>query len=114
MSLLARRVGAHQAERMMTNGKTYTADELMQLGVIDEICARGDGKAAVEKFIARHAKQRVARQLLQRSRHRIAPLDQQELYTVVDEWADAAMALGETELRVMDMLIKMQRATIAD
>lgn len=113
MSLLARRVGAHQAERMMTNGRMYSASELLKLGVIDEICEQGDGKLAVEKFIEQHSKQRVARQLVQRSRHRIAPLDLTELYTVVDEWADAAMALPDQQLRVMDMLINLQRAAVA-
>jgi len=113
MSLLARRVGVHQAERMMTNGKIYSASELKMLGVVDEICPRGQGVAAVDRFIAGHAKQRIARQLLQRSRHRLAPLDYDELRTVVDEWADAAMNLAPPQLRVMDMLIDMQRASVA-
>ena len=47
--------------------------------------------------------------MLQRSRHRIAPLDLDELHTVVDEWTDTAMQLGPQELRVMEMLVKLQR-----
>jgi DSF synthase len=108
MSLLARRVGVYQAERVLTNARTYSATELKDMGVIDEICPRGEGNFTVTKFIANHTKRRTARLMLQRSRHRIAPLDYSELLTVVDEWVDLAMGLGEEELRVMDMLIMMQ------
>src|SRR4029079_15893807 len=37
MSFLARRVGVHEAERMMTNGKVYSAPELKAKGVVDEL-----------------------------------------------------------------------------
>lgn len=108
MSLLARRVGVYEAERMMTNGRIYSAPELKEMGIVDELCAKGEGVVAVEKFIAGHAKRRIARLMLQRSRYRVAPLDYQELLTVVDEWVTAAMELTADELRVMEMLIRMQ------
>lgn len=113
MSLLAQRIGARAAERMLSDGKIYTALELKNLGVVDKLCPKGQGEDTVEKFIAAHAKQRLARLMLQRSRHRIAPLDREELHRVVDEWADTAMALGPQDLRVMEMLVKMQRGRAA-
>ena len=113
MSLLARRIGVYQAERMMTSGRIYSACELKDMGVVDELCPTGQGIAAVERFIAAHAKHRMARLMLQRGRHRLAPLNYIELRTVVDEWVEAAMMLGENDLRVMDMLIQMQRAGVA-
>jgi DSF synthase len=112
MSLLARRVGVHEAERMMTNGKIYSALELKAKGVVDEICPKGQGIIGVEKFITGHARHQTARMMLQHSRYRLAPLDYEELRTVVDEWVESAMALGDADLRVMDMLVKMQRASI--
>lgn len=108
MSLLSRRVGVFQAEKMMTNGRIYSAAELKAMGVIDEVCARGEGERAVRSYITSHARNRRARLMVQRSRHRLAPLDYAELAKVVDEWADLAMELGAAELRVMDMLIRMQ------
>jgi len=108
MSLLARRVGVHQAERMMTNARVYSAPELKEMSIIDEICPRGAGNRTVTKFIADHAKRRVARLMLQRSRYRIAPLDYAELLTVVNEWVSIAMKLSASELRAMDVLIMMQ------
>jgi len=111
MSLLARRVGVNKAENMMTNGRIYSAAELKEMGVVDEICARGEGATAVESFIAGHVKRRVPRLMLQRSRNRVSPLDYQELLTVVEEWVEVAMALTSEELRVMEMLIRLQQGT---
>lgn len=109
MSLLARRVGAYEAERMMTDGRIYSAAELKEKGIVDEICPRGDGSLAAQRFIADHAKHRSARLMIQRGRHRLARLDYRELLTVVDEWVEAAMGLGDADLKVMDMLIRLQQ-----
>jgi DSF synthase len=108
MSLLSRRVGVYEAERMMSDGRMYSAAELKEKGVVDEICARGEGTLSVHQFIARHAKHRHARLALQRNRHRLAPLDYGELLTVVEEWVEAAMNLPDADLRFMDMLIRLQ------
>jgi DSF synthase len=112
MSLLCQRVSPHQAERMMSDGKIYSAAELKALGIVDEICPRGQGAVAVERLIAAHAKHRTARLMMQRGRHRLSPLNYMELQTVVGEWVEAAMGLSEDNLRVLDMLIQMQRASV--
>jgi len=108
MSLLCRRISSHQAERMMTNGRIYSAMELKEMGVIDEICEKGSGAEAVEKFISRHAKHLMARLMVQRSRSRATPLNYEELLTVVDEWVETAKQLSADDLRVMEMLALMQ------
>ena len=113
MSLLAQRIGARAAERMLSDGRIYTAANLKEMGVIDEVCPKGQGERAVEKLIAEHAKHRQARLMLQRSRHRMAGLDLAELHAVVEEWTDTAMALGSHDLRVMEMLVKLQRGRAA-
>ncbi|MFH1603151.1 MAG: crotonase/enoyl-CoA hydratase family protein [Pseudomonadota bacterium] len=110
MSLLARRVGVYEAERMMIDGRIYSAAELKEKGIIDEICPRGDGTLAANRFIANHGKHRDARLALQRARHRLAPLDYRELLAVVEEWVEAAMNLTDADLKVMDMLIRLQRS----
>jgi DSF synthase len=109
MSLLAQRIGARAAERMLSDGRIYSAQALMDMGVIDVVCPRGEGQQAVDRLIAEHSKHRQARLMLQRSRHRIAPLQRAELRQVVDEWTETAMNLGPQDLRVMETLVKLQR-----
>jgi DSF synthase len=110
MSLLARRIGPYRAERMMTDSRFYDARELLEMGVVDEICPSGSGEAAVRHFIARHSRQRAARHMVQRSRQRMAPSNLEEMGRIADEWVELAMALTPQQLRVMDLLIMMQGA----
>jgi DSF synthase len=113
MSLLSQRIGARAAERMLGDGKIYGTEELHRMGVIDVVCPRGEGEVAVERYIAEHSRHRGARLMLQRARRRHAGLDRRELHTVVGEWTDLAMQLSPADLRVMEMLVKMQRGRAA-
>jgi DSF synthase len=108
MGLLSARIGARQAERMMTNKKMYSATELYDMGLVDEVCATGEGELAVERFIAAHAPRQKARLKVQQSRARHSALDRAEGVRIVEDWVETAMRLSAEELRTMDMLIMMQ------
>lgn len=109
MSLLSDRIGARQAERMMTNKRIYKAAELYDMGLIDQVCARGEGELAVEQFVAVHSTRLKARLKVQASRYRHAPLNHDEGVRIVEDWVETAMQLTPDELRSLDMLIMMQR-----
>lgn len=108
MGLLSARIGPRKAEKMMTNKKIYSATELYDMGLVDEICATGDGELAVERFIANHSSRLKARLKVQQSRCRHEPLDRVEGVRIVDDWVETAMRLSAEELRALDMLIMMQ------
>ena len=108
MGLLASRVGPRNAERMMTNKKVYTAAEVYDMGLVDELCPRGQGELAVERFIANHSTRLKARLKVQQSRSRHEALDHAEGARVVEDWVETAMCLSPEEIRSMDMLIMMQ------
>ena len=108
MGLLSARIGARQAERMMTNKKVYSAIELYDMGLVDEICGRGEGELAVERFIGNHSSRLKARLKVQQSRCRHTALDRAEGVRIVDDWVETAMCLSAEELRALDMLIMMQ------
>lgn len=113
MGLLSSRVGPRNAERMMTNKKVYTAAELYDMGLIDELCPTGQGELAVERFIANHSSRMKARLKVQQSRMRHESLDHAEGVRIVEDWVETAMCLSPEELRSMDMLIMMQEREAA-
>jgi DSF synthase len=113
MSLLTRRVPVHQAQRLMTSGKVYSAYELHAMGLVDEVCSKGDGIMAVERHIARHARRHGAHLSVRRALERTSPLDLAELQQVVEDWVELALGLSPDALRVMDMLISMQHGRTA-
>lgn len=108
MGLLASKVGARQAEKMMTNKRIYSAAELYEMGIVDELCADGKGERAVERYVTEHSRRQKALLKVQASRYRTAPFNYDEGVRVVEDWVETAMSLSAEEIRTMEMLILMQ------
>lgn len=108
MGLLTARTSARNAEKMMTNKKVYGARELLDMGIVDEVCEQGFGEIAVERYIENHAKRRKSRLKVQQSRHRHSAIDYQEGVQIVEDWVETAMQLNADEIRAMEMLVLMQ------
>ena len=108
MGLLSTRIGARQAERIMTNKKVYSAAELYDMGLVDEICATGEGELAVERDMAATALLDLEPRLEPLAVVGDEALDRAEGVRIVDDWVETAMCLSDNELRTMDMLIMMQ------
>jgi DSF synthase len=112
-SFLARRMDARRAEAMITSGRIYSAAELHGMGVVDVLAEDGQGRFAVSDLIERNARKFNAHRALYQARRRINPVTLAELRDVVDIWVEAALALGETDLRKMLRLCAAQDRRIA-
>ena len=96
-----------------TTGPCKPAHELYDMGLVDEICGKGEGELAVERFVANHSSRLKVRLKVQQSRCRHASLDRAEGVRIVEDWVETAMCLSAEELRTMDMLILMQQREAA-
>lgn len=107
-SMLARRLGGLQAERMIASGKLYTAEELHALGLVQVLAEPGEGVAETHRLLARNLRRHNGLSALFRAGRRVAPLLYQELRDVTEIWVDAALRLEETDLRKMERLTAAQ------
>jgi DSF synthase len=107
-SLLARKIGTAAAERLIMSGTVYTAEELHRLGVVDILAEDGQGENAVRDYIACNRRKHNAYKAIYRTKRRVNPITYEELRDVVDIWLDAAMDLGEQDLRKMTRLVRAQ------
>ena len=107
-SFLKRRLGERQARMLIEDGKTRTADELHQLGLIDVLCEKGEGEAAVRRYAAEQSARFETALTLAKVRRRADPVTREELVDIVEMWVDLALQLGEPELRRMDALARHQ------
>ena len=107
-SLIARRIGAVQAERMILSGRIYTAEELPELGLVDMLLTPGQGDEELRQYIAGQGRRHNAMQAVFRARHIAAPVTLKELRDIVDVWVDAAMRLSPADLRKMERLAAAQ------
>jgi DSF synthase len=107
-SLLARRIGIRAAEELILSGKILTAAELHKMGVVDVLATDGQGETAVRNWIAKNAKRRNGMQAVFRARQFIHPVTRAELDGIVELWVDAALRLGERDLKMMNRLVRAQ------
>ena len=60
------------------------------------------------RFIRRHSRTRQGFDAIQRVRQRVNPLTYEELADITDMWVDAALALTDRDLRLIDLLVRSQ------
>lgn len=109
-NLLARRIGPALAERMILSGKTYPAEELRDMGVIDVLVGENEGVEATEAYMKSLGQTRNTMQSMRRIRQLVHPITRQELIDIVDIWIEASMNLGSKELAKMERLLFLQKS----
>ena len=107
-TLLRRRVDCATAEKIILGAKNYTAEELVELGIVDVLCEPGEGEHAVYSYISRQA-HRPGVLAFRRALNRARVIDRKELYAIADEWVDTAMNLPHENLKRIDRLVAGQR-----
>jgi DSF synthase len=107
-SLLERRVGMRVAEELILSGKMLPAYKLHEMGIVDVLAPNGQGESTVRSWIAANAKRRNGMQAVFRARQFVRPVTREELDGIVELWVDAALRLGERELRMMSRLARAQ------
>jgi DSF synthase len=107
-SFLRRKVGERMARTLIEDGKSRSADEMYELGLVDIVCERGEGEATMLRYADERGSRFETSLALARMRRRSDPVTRQELADIVDLWADLALKLGEPELRRMDALARHQ------
>jgi len=107
-TFLARRIAPGLAERMMTSGAIYTAEQLYEMGIVDVLAEDGRGRAALDEHIERAERRHMAQRAIYKSRHIVNPVRLDEMLAIGELWVDAALSLGEADLKRMSRLVSAQ------
>ena len=105
---LSRRLGAARAERMILSGRTYSADELYEMGLVHGLAEPGEGRRMVADYIRQNDRRHSAHCAIYEASRAVNPLPLDELEAVVDLWADAALRLTDGDLKRMERLVAAQ------
>jgi DSF synthase len=109
LSFLERKVGLQEAKKIVSSGKTYSADELHRLGVVDVVAETGLGEIAVYDLIRKQERHWNGLRAIQASCNRIKPVTKDELRDVTDIWVDAAFRLNDKDLKTMERILRSQK-----
>ena len=107
-SLLARKVGASMAEKIILSGRLYTSDELFDMGVIDILAEPGEGEMAVYKYIKAANRYSNSYSSIRKVRDICNKISYDELIDIAKIWTDAAFKLTEKDLKMMGRLVNRQ------
>ncbi len=107
-SFLCRRLSPHLAEKIILDGRVYSAEEMHAMGVVDVLAKKGEGRAAVEELIRQQQRTPQSYLAMNAARAIAQPVSYDELLEITKVWVDSALALGDRSLRTMDRLIKAQ------
>lgn len=111
-NLLARRLDPIRAERLILSGHAYSAEELHEMGVVDVLAENGEGDKAVSAYIKKQNRANNSYQAIHKVRRIVHPLKYNELLEVANVWLDAAMRLGERDLRIMERIAQSQEKLV--
>jgi len=107
-SFLARRLDPARVERMILNGRIYSAEELCDMGLIDAISEDGHGVQEIGHFIKKIEKSKNTRKAILKIRNRVHPVTFEEMLDIGEIWVNSAMALSPHEVKVMQRLVRAQ------
>ena len=105
---LAAKLGMAQAEKIILSGRLYSAEEMYEMGLVNQVVEPGSGVEAVSEFIQKNMNKynALASVLQQRRRYFHVSLD--ALLCDISSWVDTAMALGERDVVRMSKLVAAQ------
>lgn len=107
-SFLSRRIGAAKAEAMILSSRTYSAEEMYDLGLVHGLAEPGEGLAAVQTYIEKNQRRQKGHYAIYKAAREVNPITMGELERIVDIWADASLQLKEQDLRMMERLVAAQ------
>lgn len=107
-AILSRKLGAAMADRLIVSNQTYTAEEMYELGLVHHLAENGEGLAACQDFIRKSERRHPGLVNARRAMKLTNPIGLSELKRIVDLWADAALQLSDSDLRVMNRLTRAQ------
>jgi DSF synthase len=107
-SFLDRRIGQRGAEEIISSGQIYSAQQMMEKGVVDVVVDDGEGETGVAALIEKRKRSQNGFAALARTRRRVHRIDYDELIDVVKIWVDSALRLNIRDLKLMQRLVSRQ------
>ena len=109
-SVLSRKIGFAEAEKMILSGGLYTAEKLYDMGVVDILAEKGEGELAIYRYIKSAQGNLNSVRAMRQVKDICNQISYEELAGIGKVWADAAMNLKEKDLRMMERLVRRQNS----
>ena len=113
-SMLSRKIGFAEAEKVIMSGSVYSAEKLYDIGLVDILAEKGEGEVAIYRYIKSTQRSGNAYRSMQQVKDICNQVNYQELIDIGTVWADAALKLSEKDLRMMQRLVRRQNNRVQE
>jgi DSF synthase len=113
LSFLSRKIGMRKAEEIVTSGQIFTAKQMQELGVVDELVEDGLGLETTHRMIRARRRKQNTHRAIRMAKQIVEPVHRDELQAIVNIWVDSAMQLETRDLRMMARLVRAQDKLIS-
>lgn len=107
-AILSRKLGTAMADRLIVSNRTYTAEEMYEMGLVHRLAENGEGLEACQDFIRKSERRHPGLVNARKAMKLTHPIGLAELKRIVDLWADAALQLSAGDLKIMNRLTRAQ------
>jgi DSF synthase len=111
--LLSRKLGLAKTEQMMLSNRLYSAEEMYEMGIVHVLAEPGCGEEALRNYISKNNRRQVGHRGIYQASSLVDPITLDELQSVVEVWADSALCLSESDLKLMRRLVDAQARLVA-
>jgi DSF synthase len=108
LSLLGRRIGLRKAEDIIMSGEVFSAKQMYDAGVVDELVEDGTGLEVTRAILKLRQRRRNSYRAMSMAKREYLPVSLAEMQANVDVWVDAAMKLETRDMRMMARLVRAQ------
>jgi DSF synthase len=100
-SMLARRVTKKVFEDLFHTGRTFSAHDLANIGIVDQVVEKGQGESAVISMIQKRHSAYFAHKTMTGVRKQAVHITKEEMLPVLDAWIDCALSLERRRLLIL-------------
>lgn len=107
VSHLVRRVGPRRAREMLLDGADFDAQSMYDAGIVDILAEDGTGQDAIRAYARKYRRRHNALSSICGAVRDAGPSDA-ELVAIVRFWAESALKIADSDLRMMEKLVQRQ------
>lgn len=108
-SYLTRRIEPIKAQKMIKSAKTYTAQELYDMDIVDMLVGVGEGYDAVHEHIKHYQRYSNSFDAFKHVTDVVHPVNYDEVLLIGEQWVNSALCLTSRDLGLMARLAKSQQ-----
>ena len=109
LPILARRLTKRDYEEVCHSGRSFSTEELADMGLIDIIADTGRGEQVVMEWIKKRHGALSSHQAISSIRKSTTPLSRADFLSGLESWTDIVMSLDKRRLALLSLAIEKQR-----